>query len=248
MTITLSAQEQAVLVAVFEQIDVGKISKDKLQADLGLPTKNAAGMRITRLRQKLNTWAGAHVASSTTFTAAEQTVLIAIFAQIDVGKVDKHKLQTDLGLPTKSAAGMRVTRLREKLNGSGGPGASSSRKATPAYSATKASRSNTKDKHRVKASTKRANNYMSDATEHSAAFLVENPNEAGDSGWEGAVFETPTKNSLARQLLARDFKKEEYNSDLGPDDESKYELGEIAEIKGGRRNAEEYGNVSDEEA
>ena len=144
MTLTLTAAEQAVLIAIFEQIDLSKIDKEKLQADLGSPTKNATSKRVTRLREKLNSWARAGVASATMFTAAEQSVLIGIFGQVDFGQVDKSKLQVDLGLPSKNAAGKRVSRLREKLSSRAESGSSSSHNATPASLGKKKPQSNKK--------------------------------------------------------------------------------------------------------
>jgi len=191
MTITLTAAEQAVLVAVFEQIDISRIDKEKLQVGLSSPTKNAAGKRLTRVREKLNTWARAGVASSTTFTAAEQCVLVAIFGQVNFGKIDKAKLQTDLGLPSKNAAGKRVARLREKINNRGEAGAPSLHKTTSASSAKKSPQSTKNGKQGSTSSVNKNDAVLSDGDDKDrTGFLSTGKDKFGNFGWEDAVGDT----------------------------------------------------------
>jgi hypothetical protein len=45
--------DMALIVAIFNQVGIGQIDRTQLQHDLGLPTANSAGMRLTRFKQKL---------------------------------------------------------------------------------------------------------------------------------------------------------------------------------------------------
>jgi len=233
MTVTLTAAEQAVLTAVFEQIDLTRIDREKLRTELGSPTKNATSKRINRLREKLNAWAEAGIPSATTFTAAENSVLLAIFGQVDFAKVDKAKLQGDLGLPTKNAAGKRIARLREKFNSPAGAGTSNTRTATSASSAKKTPQSNMKDEQGSKSSTRGGKLGIGEADyEEPGGPLLKVKNKLED------VLKPQAKKRLARQNRVIHHQGENSGDGLGPDDEMRELIRELDEEIAGAWDAE----------
>lgn len=50
-----------------------------------------------------------------TFTEADTALIVAIINQLEVGKINKKKLQADLGLASIKTAESRLTRFKAKL-------------------------------------------------------------------------------------------------------------------------------------
>lgn len=83
----------------------------------------------TSILQPTQTYTLSHIMSKLVFTEADHAVMVAIFRQIEVGKIDNERLRQELGLPTRNAAGMRVTRLKAKLGAVSGTSPAKSKPA-----------------------------------------------------------------------------------------------------------------------
>lgn len=152
-----------------------------------------------------------------TFSAADQAVMIGILKQIEVGKIDNEKLRVELGLPTKNAASVRVSRLKAKL-ARGAGAAEFSNMTTPKSKsipskARRGSSGSSAKKRKISMSD------TEDEEEDEVDMVI--PREEGDGAGEGAseqpVLETPTRRLPQRKARVISFKEETSEEEVGED-------------------------------
>lgn len=156
------------------------------------------------------------MSSNLHFTDADHALMVAILKQVEVGKIDNERLRVDLGLNTKSAASVRLSRLRAKLGKEGvrqtGPPTTPKAKSSPNKG--KAGGENTSKKRKLS---------MSDDEddEEEEIDLVVPTLEEKEEGEEKVaiiVTETPTRKLPQRKARVMTFKQEsDHDFDSGED-------------------------------
>jgi len=186
------------------------------------------------------------MSKAVTFTAADQAVFFAIFQQVDVGKIDKERLRIDLGLPTKTAARMRITRLKQKL-AKGAPSSSSApgpeAKTPPRKPAKGSTTSSSPKKRKIN---------MSETEDEDEVDLLEIKDELTGEPDDGPVFETPTRRLPQRQARFTSFKEESEEEEEEEEEEKDISEDLFENSAAGARRSEESeklaGSPFDEEA
>jgi hypothetical protein len=160
------------------------------------------------------------MSKSTVFSEADQALMIAIFRQMGIGKIDYEKIRIDLGLPTKNAAQMRVTRLRAKLEKGGAmTSPSSTPKSTVRLSFKNSSKSDDGGY------SKKRKMSESDADNEEEVDMLEVKDEESIQDSANLVLENPTRRLPHRQARVTSFKEVDSGDDLAAGEDLFEDLG-----------------------